>query len=148
MEIGYVLKEFREKRGIELSEVSRILKIRRQYLSNIENGEWHKIPGKVYLKGYIIQYSKFLAVDDESTRNLLEIIEREYNKPEAYYEEGSAPIITQEEPTTKTKRSFFPKIFPIISFFLIILLAIFVYISNNKKDSDIIKNLLIFESND
>lgn len=63
-EIGKVLAKKRKEMRYTLKEVSRHLKIREQYLTYIEKGELDKIPGKVYVKGYIREYAKLLKFED------------------------------------------------------------------------------------
>lgn len=56
------LKEAREKAGYTIEEVSEILKIRKKYIMDIEEGTLEDMPGKVYIKGYTNAYHEFLGL--------------------------------------------------------------------------------------
>lgn len=56
------LKEAREKAGYSIEEVADILKIRKQYLLDLEEEDFEDIPGKVYVEGYTKIYYEFLGL--------------------------------------------------------------------------------------
>lgn len=62
-EIGVLLREAREARGMSLADVSEVTKIRSKYLDAIERGEFTMIPGEVYLKGFIRNYADCVGLD-------------------------------------------------------------------------------------
>ncbi len=61
--LGLSLKESREKRDISIAFVADTLKIRKQYLENIEKGDLNNLPSKAYAECYIKAYANFLDVD-------------------------------------------------------------------------------------
>src|SRR5215204_1172282 len=63
--IGAILREARERRGIELSEVEAATRIRLRYLRAIEGEDWDVLPGGVYTRGFIRTYASFLGLDGE-----------------------------------------------------------------------------------
>jgi cytoskeleton protein RodZ len=63
--IGSVLREARNRRKIDLSEVEAATRIRLRYLRAIENEEWDVLPGGVYTRGFIRTYASFLGLDGE-----------------------------------------------------------------------------------
>jgi cytoskeletal protein RodZ len=63
--IGKILKETRENRSLNLSDIADILKIRRKYLESIELGDYSDIPGKAYINGYIKMYAEYLGIPSE-----------------------------------------------------------------------------------
>lgn len=63
--IGAVLREARNRRKIDLSEVEAATQIRVRYLRAIENEEWDVLPGSVYTRGFIRTYAAFLGIDGE-----------------------------------------------------------------------------------
>jgi transcriptional regulator with XRE-family HTH domain len=63
--IGSVLREARNRRKIDLSEVEAATRIRVRYLRAIENEEWDVLPGGVYTRGFIRTYASFLGLDGE-----------------------------------------------------------------------------------
>ncbi len=72
--IGKKLKSVREGKKINLEEVSSNLKIGQQFLEAIEVGNYEMIPGEVYLRGFVKNYSEYLGLD--STR-ALKVLKRE-----------------------------------------------------------------------
>ena len=63
---GEILKGERQKSNQSLSDVSSILRIRRDYLKAIENGSLDSIPGTTYAIGFIKSYSNYLGVDPDA----------------------------------------------------------------------------------
>lgn len=60
---GDVLKQIREKRGIQLYEVALDTKIRVEILENIEHERFDALPQEVYLKGHVSNYARYLFLD-------------------------------------------------------------------------------------
>ncbi|TAN40408.1 MAG: helix-turn-helix domain-containing protein [Nitrospirae bacterium] len=60
---GSILKKRREELGLDITEVSVLLKIRKEYLSAIEEDLFDKLPAPVYTMGYIRSYAQHLNVD-------------------------------------------------------------------------------------
>src|SRR4029450_7010890 len=50
--IGQALREARLERGIELSEVERVTKIRVKFLRAMEEDRWEELPEPVYARGF------------------------------------------------------------------------------------------------
>jgi hypothetical protein len=63
--IGAILREARTRRGIELSEVEEVTRIRLRYLRAIEEENWDALPGGVYTRGFIRTYASFLGLDGD-----------------------------------------------------------------------------------
>lgn len=63
--IGATLREARNRRKVELSEVEAAIKIRVRYLLAIENEEWDALPGVAYTRGFIRTYAYYLGLDGE-----------------------------------------------------------------------------------
>ena len=61
--VGELLKEVREAKGITLKDVENNISIRVLYLQAIEDGKYEVVPGEVYLKGFIRNYSVYLGLD-------------------------------------------------------------------------------------
>ncbi len=68
------LKQARLDSGKTIEELSDILKIRKQYLIALEEGDYEVIPGKVYVQGYLRLYSNYLGIDQDQ--------EKEEEKPD------------------------------------------------------------------
>ena len=61
--IGSILRQARERRQIDLSEVEAATRIRARFLRAIENEEWDALPGGFYTRGFIRTYGSFLGLD-------------------------------------------------------------------------------------
>jgi len=63
--IGETLREARNRRKLDLSEVEAAIKIRVRYLQALENEEWDALPGGAYTRGFIRTYAAYLGLDGE-----------------------------------------------------------------------------------
>ena len=63
--IGSTLREARNRRKVDLSEVEAATKIRPRYLRAMENEEWDVLPGGPYTRGFIRTYASYLGLDGE-----------------------------------------------------------------------------------
>ncbi len=91
-EIGEYLRDRRIELGISLEEAEQSLKIRKKYLTAIEEGDESVLPGKTYFVGYLRNYANYLQVDQEYIDQLLDKSER-----------ASKPV--EPEPQIRTKRT-------------------------------------------
>ncbi len=48
--------------GVDIGEISRTTCINPQYLRAIEEGDYARIPGDVYVRGYIREYARCLGI--------------------------------------------------------------------------------------
>lgn len=65
MEIGSTLRSARESRGISLEAAEDGTKIRRKYLEAIESENFDFLPGRVYVKGFLKNYAKYLGLSPD-----------------------------------------------------------------------------------
>jgi cytoskeleton protein RodZ len=63
--IGATLREARNRRKVDLSEVEAAIKIRIRYLQAMENEEWDALPGGAYTRGFIRTYASYLGLDGD-----------------------------------------------------------------------------------
>lgn len=71
-EIGEYLRNKRIELGISLDDAEQSLKIRKKYLTAIEEGDESVLPGKTYFVGYLRNYANYLQVDQEYIDRLLD----------------------------------------------------------------------------
>lgn len=71
---GSMLRDVRLSKNIDLKEVADHTNISKSYLLNIENENFDELPARIYLKGFIVSYAKYLGLDAEKIAN--SIIER------------------------------------------------------------------------
>jgi cytoskeleton protein RodZ len=63
--VGTILRQARNRRKVELSEVEAATRIRFRFLRAIEDEEWDVLPGGVYTRGFIRTYASFLGLDGD-----------------------------------------------------------------------------------
>lgn len=64
--IGAELREAREKLGLSPDQVSEITKIRKKYITAMEDDDFGLLPGGAYVKGFIRNYARVLELDEEA----------------------------------------------------------------------------------
>lgn len=82
--VGEILRSEREKRGMTVKDIEAATHIRALYISAIEDGHYHVLPGEVYLKGFIRNYANLLGLDSVALLTL--------------YKEGLQPPAPAPEP--------------------------------------------------
>ena len=104
--LGDLLRETREQKKLSLEDVEQGTNIRKLYIKSIEDGDYNKLPGEVFLKGFIKTYGKFLGL------NSLELIEQYKKEKNASASEKEVEPTNQvQEKTAKpTKEKNIPKI--------------------------------------
>ena len=91
--VGDILREERERQKFSLKDIEQGTSIRAVYIEAIENGEYDKLPGNVYTKGFIKNYGNFLKLDgDALSRQFTEEVTPQ-----------SAPIVTESESSNPVK---------------------------------------------
>jgi len=78
-DLGSLLCQGREAKGLTLAQVEDATHIRRAYLQALEEGTRSELPDLIYSRGLAISYARYLALDEKEVKRLFE---REY---------GSAP---------------------------------------------------------
>lgn len=62
-ELGALLREAREAKGLDLADAAADTHIRRTHLEAIEEGRRQDLPDAVYLRGLVASYGRYLGVD-------------------------------------------------------------------------------------
>ncbi len=62
---GSIIQQVREIQGLSLFELSKITKISKQILEDIELENYEKLPPEAYLMCHITNYTKFLSIDSQ-----------------------------------------------------------------------------------
>lgn len=65
---GACLRWFRQRAGLSLKDLSERIKLSSTRLEDIELERFDRLPAPVYLRGYIIEYIRYLNIIDESTQ--------------------------------------------------------------------------------
>src|SRR5215471_12998519 len=103
--IGQELFRARQRAGQELNDVWRVLKIRPDYLSAIEEGRFDALPGRLYAIGYVRSYAAYLGLDAETLvdrlkaemagRDATESVGSPLPKAEVAAREAKEPLISR-----------------------------------------------------
>lgn len=108
--IGEILAEARRKQGKSIKDVEKATKIRSRYIEALENNQFDRIPGDVYVKGFIRSYTQYLSLDPEP---LIKQYDVEYLPPHHYeihppqHETSITPRLATTVPTRRVpSRSF------------------------------------------
>ena len=92
--VGDILRGEREKQGLTIEDIARETSIRDIYLEAIEKGDYDALPGDVYAKGFIRNYSRFLQIDGDA---LLDKYDEERNINKVVQ-----PVDQPQEPEVKS----------------------------------------------
>lgn len=68
---GSMLMHARLSKNIELKEIAANTNISKRYLLNIENENFDELPARIYLKGFILSYARYLGLDSEKIANTI-----------------------------------------------------------------------------
>ena len=102
--IGDILRKERERQKLTVQDVEQGTSIRSVYIEALENGDYDKLPGEVYAKGFVKNYAGFLNLDAET---LSKEFSAELSPPVVEVAEGETVIeenIVEDTPKkTKTK---------------------------------------------
>src|SRR5262245_32366074 len=61
--VGQDLRHARQKRGEELDQIARVLKVRKDLLEAIEESNMEALPGRAYAIGFVRSYADYLGLD-------------------------------------------------------------------------------------
>lgn len=86
-ELGLILQDARENKGLTLEEVQEETRINAKYLEALENGEYATLPSPVHVRGFLRNYARFLDLDPKP------LLER-YKQSQSYQQ---APIANNRE---------------------------------------------------
>ena len=94
-DIGNTLREARIRKGLTLTDVETVTKIRSKYLVALEENDFEVLPGSTVVKGFLRSYAVFLKIDPE-------LILAEYRSQYEYHKEELRPLRTE---LTQQRRS-------------------------------------------
>ena len=91
-ELGSLLREAREVKGLTLAEAQESTRINSSYLQALEEGRYDQLPSQVHVRGYLRNYAKYLMLDPNP------LLER-YELNQASHE-AIAPLNSEPQPFT------------------------------------------------
>jgi len=101
-ELGLLLRQERESRGISLAKAAADLKISKKYLIALEAGQTDDLPHPVYAKGFVKNYARLLGLDPEEMGAVLSqhysVDEDQLREMPRYDGRESGPAIKERRP--------------------------------------------------
>ncbi len=65
--LGELLRQARDERGLELSDIAELTHVRREYLRALEEGRFEDLPEDVYTKNFVRLYAQAAGLDVDTT---------------------------------------------------------------------------------
>lgn len=151
MPLGQKLEEARKRKGVSIREVSESTKIRGDYISAIEAGNFEINLPEVYLRGFVRLYAKFLGLDEDamvadldadlgksvnlsSKKSLGSIVAQDHNEKQS---KSFAQANSRSSPksTSPAKNRFsLPIILSLVGVAITSVVVLLIYISSQQDD--------------
>jgi len=77
--IGEQLCQAREAKKLTIDEVAALLKLSTEIVTKLETDNWEQLPGRIYARGYLVNYVRFLDLPEQA---ILSIFNIEYKATE------------------------------------------------------------------
>lgn len=71
--IGEELRQARETKKLTINEVAALLKLPIETVINLEADNWEQLPGRIYARGYLVNYARFLGLPEEAVLSTFNI---------------------------------------------------------------------------
>jgi transcriptional regulator with XRE-family HTH domain len=121
--LGKYLKAERELRNLPIEEVAKFTKIRKDFLTAIEEDRYEFLPSAFYVKGFLTAYARYLGLDTN------EVLIRYQNYLKSLTISFSPEL--QQQVLTQKKRVK-PWLFFIVIFGITLFIAFFIYYFSHK----------------
>jgi len=70
--VGQLLQEARQQKGVSLEQVEEVTRIRQKFLKALEEEDYTALPAEAYVKGFLRNYALYLGLDPEEVLALYE----------------------------------------------------------------------------
>lgn len=97
--VGEILRRSRTQLGITFKQAERDIHIKAQYLESLEHNSLERLPGRVYVIGFVRAYSEYLGLDGEKMVSLLK--KQGGRRVEKVRHKLTRPVIEDEEEEQK-----------------------------------------------
>ncbi len=127
-QLGELLKEARQNKGVSLEEVEEELRIRTKYLQALEEEDFSIMPPEVYVKGFLRNYAIYLGLDPEEVKTLYkgEPVEKG-RKPDFLGEETGPRSFPMDRSLTQTRLLAFPFLVVALALLAVLLLSLWAF---------------------
>ena len=99
--IGPLLTEARQRKGLSLADVEQATKIRKRYLEGLERDDYTVLPDAVYVQGFLKTYANYLDLDGEELSGRLKSWRKprrerqvNYEAPPSASDSGKKPLLS------------------------------------------------------
>src|SRR5579862_5949212 len=117
--LGPHLRQKRLQHKQTIEEIAQVLKIKPQFLSAIERGEYNKLPSPAYAQGFVRNYATYLGLSKAETTMLFK---REFDEKRAMKVLPDAMVKTKEFPVQRFR------IQQSVVLFILLVLLVFGYL--------------------
>lgn len=80
-EIGSILQDAREMKGLTIADVYEELRISKKFLRALEEGQYERLPSQTHIRGYLNKYARFLDLDPEPLLGRYEALKQQRPLP-------------------------------------------------------------------
>lgn len=104
--LGQYLREAREAMGIDLREAAQQTRISVNYLKALEEEDFSKLPGEVFVRGFLKNYGRFLRLEESEVIKRYADLKPQTLTPPAPPAEGEkATVISEQGKAKKAKEA-------------------------------------------
>ncbi len=129
--IGETLRSAREAKGINLQQAEEDTKIRKKYLQALEEEDYERLPGRVYAKGFLRNYAKYLGLNQEEI--LMEFKLLSIPAKENYQEGNLEAVFSKKRSNLRSDKKAY-MITVIVAVFAIVTLVVFNSLYKNAQN--------------
>ncbi len=93
--LGQYLRSAREAMGIDLRDAAQQTRISANYLKALEEEDFTKLPGEVFVKGFLKSYGRFLRLEEREVMKRYAELEPQLSTPYAAEEEEKRSVMPE-----------------------------------------------------
>jgi len=98
-ELGHILREARETKGLTLAEVENDIRINARFLEALETGDYAVLPTQVHIRGFLRNYARFLGLDPQPLLDRYEINKNQRKRqPAVAISSRAEPRVSPQNP--------------------------------------------------
>lgn len=91
-ELGHILREARETKGLTLAEVQEETRISPRYLEALEAGDYQRLPTPTHVRGFLRNYARFLGLDPDPLLERYELTQSKKPRTQSILVDTAEPI--------------------------------------------------------
>lgn len=130
-ELGIVLREAREAKGLDIADVAIRIKVAARVLRAIEAGDQDELPYAVYARGFIKSYAALLGVDSDLVMHVINSV-----YPYEMMDEFSQTPGTGQ-PRTRARKAAWPQLVLVVLVLLLALGGGWYYRQQTAREADV-----------